>query len=294
MRLRTIAVDFDIDVLFSRLLFIAEMLMFARIFQFSYLLPTLQSLISGMNAEERASTLLVVIVPPREWYPPDLRSIPATFDDSPERMYWRTKQNLDYIFLMLYCQRRGISFVSRIHDFTAQRPIESQWFMLEFSTLGFIGKLFRSSDLPLLAQFIALFHREKPVDWLLDLLFVNRYCHPEKSPKQCSEITKQYRVRSRPSLFQHVGLCRLLFPLPYYLFIRNARYYEIGSGMFEYVLLQLFVVQSASYYCWFSLRRRNAFFKNSGNFDRIVAFNEHGTARVDFNVSRVIDSLKIV
>lgn len=78
--------------------------------------------------------------------------------------------------------------MSRIHDFTAQRPIESQWFMLEFSTLGFIGKLFRSSDLPLLAQFIALFHREKPVDWLLDLLFVNRYCHPEKSPKQCSEV----------------------------------------------------------------------------------------------------------
>lgn len=36
--------------------------MFAKIFQFSYLLPTLQSLISGMNAEERASTLLVVLI----------------------------------------------------------------------------------------------------------------------------------------------------------------------------------------------------------------------------------------
>lgn len=34
--------------------------------------------------------------------------------------------------------------------------------------------------------------------------------------------------------------------------------------------------------------------KNSGSFDRIVAFNEHGTARADFNISMVIDSLKIV
>uniref|UniRef100_A0A915CFM3 Major facilitator superfamily (MFS) profile domain-containing protein n=1 Tax=Parascaris univalens TaxID=6257 RepID=A0A915CFM3_PARUN len=312
-----------------------------------------------MNAEERASTLLVVliaddegphsqfvaeqlhnvrsefsqeidsgllhvIVPPREWYPPDLRSIPATFDDSPEREYYLQLED-DIL------TKRG--FVSRIHDFTAQRPIESQWFMLEFSTLGFIGKLFRSSDLPLLAQFIALFHREKPVDWLLDLLFVNRYCHPEKSPKQCSEITKQYRVRSRPSLFQHVGvhssLAGKLQKLrerdfgKVQLYIPHAdnprakistslvgyKSYDLesayaGRNFFwslspraeDYILFDFgqgikihgflfrtgnpehqgdILTEDASVY----LRR-----KNSGNFDRIVAFNEHGTARVDFNV----------
>uniref|UniRef100_F1L1Z6 Alpha-1,3-mannosyl-glycoprotein 4-beta-N-acetylglucosaminyltransferase A n=1 Tax=Ascaris suum TaxID=6253 RepID=F1L1Z6_ASCSU len=358
---------------------------------FSYLLPTLQSLISGMNAEERASTLLVVliaddegphsqfvaeqlhsvrsefsqeidsgllhiIVPPREWYPPDLRSIPATFDDSPERMYWRTKQNLDYIFLMLYCQRRGeyylqleddiltkTGFVSRIHDFTAQRPIESQWFMLEFSTLGFIGKLFRSSDLPLLAQFIALFHREKPVDWLLDLLFVNRYCHPEKSPKQCSEITKQYRVRSRPSLFQHVGVHSSLAgklqklrerdfgKVQLYIPHANNPRAKISTSLVGYKSYDLESAYAGRNFFWsFSPRAEDYILfdfgqgikirgflfrtgnpehqgdiltedasvylrrKNSGSFDRIVAFNEHGTARADFNISMVIDSLKIV
>ncbi|VDK42989.1 unnamed protein product [Anisakis simplex] len=225
---------------------------------FSYLIPTLQSLISGMNAQEKAATLIVVliadehgahsqfvneqlhsiqsefatdlesvmkrtvdlqlIVPPHSWYPPDLHAVPATFGDSEERVYWRTKQNLDYIFLMLYCQGKGEyylqleddvvtkpGFMSRIHDFIAQQPSDS-WFMLEFSTLGFIGKLFRSSDLPLLTQFIVLFHRAKPVDWLLDLIFVNRYCHPEKSSKECSQAVKQYRVRARPSLFQHIGV----------------------------------------------------------------------------------------
>uniref|UniRef100_A0A183EWE0 CCR4-NOT transcription complex subunit 11 n=1 Tax=Gongylonema pulchrum TaxID=637853 RepID=A0A183EWE0_9BILA len=77
-------------------------------------------------------------------------------------------------------------FIKRVKEFIAENEAED-WLMLEFSSLGFIGKLFRSSDLTLLTQFIALFYQVKPVDWLLDLLFVNRYCHPEKSTKQCAE-----------------------------------------------------------------------------------------------------------
>uniref|UniRef100_A0A915PLT8 Alpha-1,3-mannosyl-glycoprotein 4-beta-N-acetylglucosaminyltransferase A n=1 Tax=Setaria digitata TaxID=48799 RepID=A0A915PLT8_9BILA len=218
----------------------------------SYLIPTLQSLIGGISSNEmkivtfivllsddkgpnssfvkqqcaslRAefpfelnSGLLTVIVPPHEWYS-DLRSITPTFNDSPERMYWRTKQNLDYMYLMLYCQQRGeyylqleddvlakTGYISHIRKFIDEK-VADDWLMLEFSSLGFIGKLFRTSDLTLLLQFIAMFHRQKPVDWLLDLLFVNRYCHPEKSAKHCSEIAKQHRIRHRPSLFQHIGV----------------------------------------------------------------------------------------
>ncbi|VDN18766.1 unnamed protein product, partial [Gongylonema pulchrum] len=203
----------------------------------SYLLPTLQSLIGGLSSEEMKmvtivvliaddagpyspfvkeqcdslqsefpselnSGLLRIIVPPREWYSPDLYTLPATFNDSPERMRWRTKQNLDYMFLMLYCQRRGeyylqleddviskAGFIKRVKEFIAENEAED-WLMLEFSSLGFIGKLFRSSDLTLLTQFIALFYQVKPVDWLLDLLFV----------------TKLHRIRCRPSIFQHIGV----------------------------------------------------------------------------------------
>ncbi|KAL3982610.1 N-Acetylglucosaminyltransferase-IV (GnT-IV) conserved region family protein [Acanthocheilonema viteae] len=218
----------------------------------SYLIPTLQSLIGGITSSEIEmvtivvlisdgkgasssfvrhqctslqsefpselnSGLLTVIVPPNEWYS-DLYSVTPTFNDSAERMYWRTKQNLDYMYLMLYSQQRGkyylqleddvlakAGFVSRIKEFIDRR-ITDDWLMLEFSSLGFIGKLFRASDLTLLLQFIAMFHREKPVDWLLDLLFINRYCHPEKSVKHCAEIAKQHRIRHRPSLFQHIGV----------------------------------------------------------------------------------------
>ena len=49
--------------------------------------------------------LLDVIVPPKEWYPPNLDNLTATFDDSPERMYWRTKQNLDHMYVMVYAHR---------------------------------------------------------------------------------------------------------------------------------------------------------------------------------------------
>uniref|UniRef100_A0A8C8YJR3 MGAT4 conserved region domain-containing protein n=1 Tax=Prolemur simus TaxID=1328070 RepID=A0A8C8YJR3_PROSS len=41
------------------------------------------------------------------------------------------------------------------------------WVLLEFSNRGFLGKLFHSKDLPLLAHFLLLFHKEKPLDRLI-------------------------------------------------------------------------------------------------------------------------------
>lgn len=51
------------------------------------------------------SGLLEIVVPSPNFYP-DLKSVSPTFDDKPERMFWRTKQNLDYAYLMMYCQAR--------------------------------------------------------------------------------------------------------------------------------------------------------------------------------------------
>lgn len=41
------------------------------------------------------------------------------------------------------------------------------WGMISLSSLGFIGKLFRSSHLQQLASFFMMFYDEKPVDWLI-------------------------------------------------------------------------------------------------------------------------------
>lgn len=52
--------------------------------------------------------------------------------------------------------------------------------MLEFSYLGFIGKLFKSTDLPLVVEFFLMFYKDKPIDWLLDHLLSVKVCNPEK------------------------------------------------------------------------------------------------------------------
>lgn len=63
--------------------------------------------------------------------------------------------------------------------------------MLEFSALGYIGKLYKSVDLPLLARFLFLFYQEMPCDWLMTH-FRNLLAQKES-------------ILLKPSLFQHMG-----------------------------------------------------------------------------------------
>jgi alpha-1,3-mannosylglycoprotein beta-1,4-N-acetylglucosaminyltransferase A/B len=65
--------------------------------------------------------------------------------------------------------------------------------LIKISSLGFIGKMFRSSDLPLIVQFILMFYKDKTVDWLLQHVFYVRYCSPELPIKECNKVSG-YRV----------------------------------------------------------------------------------------------------
>lgn len=42
------------------------------------------------------------------------------------------------------------------------------------------GKMFKSADLPMVIEFLLMFHRDKPIDWLLDHLLYVKVCNPEK------------------------------------------------------------------------------------------------------------------
>lgn len=66
-------------------------------------------------ADAMDSGLLEILVPSANYYPPDLDNLEPTFDDPPERMKWRAKQNLDYAYLMMYCQNRG-NFYMQLED----------------------------------------------------------------------------------------------------------------------------------------------------------------------------------
>uniref|UniRef100_U3J3U0 Alpha-1,3-mannosyl-glycoprotein 4-beta-N-acetylglucosaminyltransferase A n=1 Tax=Anas platyrhynchos platyrhynchos TaxID=8840 RepID=U3J3U0_ANAPP len=149
----------------------------------SYLTETLHSLIDKLSPEEKLDCVMVVfigetdldyvnnvvaslekefsteinsglvevIAPPASYYP-DLSNLKETFGDSKERVRWRTKQNLDYCFLMMYAQKKGVYYIqleddivvkqnyfSTIKNFALQLASED-WMILEFSQLGFIGK----------------------------------------------------------------------------------------------------------------------------------------------------------
>lgn len=52
--------------------------------------------------------------------------------------------------------------------------------IVEFSQLGFIGKLFKSDELSLFINFFLMFANDKPVDWLYDIALNVKTCNPEK------------------------------------------------------------------------------------------------------------------
>lgn len=97
---------------------------------------------------------LLEIIAPSPGYYPDLKKLCLTFGDPEDRVRWRSKQNLDFAFLMMYCQPKGSFYVQLEDDLVArpqyqtlmkqtalQRIADRQkWFILDFGGLGFIGK----------------------------------------------------------------------------------------------------------------------------------------------------------
>lgn len=202
----------------------------------SYLVPTLQSLFSHLSPEECSSIVVVVLLADfdvtwrittvteiktkfalqleqgqlvvlhvtQDLYPP-LTGLKRNFNDASERVSFRSKQNVDYSFLIhysanlaqYYLQLEDDVFAAKNFLTTIKRHVEEQeakkttWAMLEFSALGYIGKLYRSAHLPLLARFLFLFYQEMPCDWLMSHFRVL--------------LTQKEPILIKPSLFQHMG-----------------------------------------------------------------------------------------
>ncbi|KAM6237211.1 alpha-1,6-mannosyl-glycoprotein 4-beta-N-acetylglucosaminyltransferase-like [Porphyrio hochstetteri] len=146
---------------------------------------------------------LLLIHTPHEFYP-TLEGLKRNYNDPEERVKFRSKQNVDYAFLFAFAANLS-SYYLMIEDdvwcaksfLTAIRKAlvsqeGSNWATLEFSKLGYIGKLYRSSDLPRLARFLLLFYQEMPCDWLLGHFRLL--------------LTQKDVIRFKPSLFQHMGL----------------------------------------------------------------------------------------
>merc|ERR1719150_2763282 len=79
------------------------------------------------------------------------------------------------------------------------------WTFIEFCPLGFIGKLFVSTEIPDFIQYISLFYNDWPCDWLLATYTRTRACPLNMSSKDCIELAKTYQPYYSPPLFNHIG-----------------------------------------------------------------------------------------
>ncbi|KAK7916230.1 hypothetical protein WMY93_011991 [Mugilogobius chulae] len=77
-----------------------------------------ENLRSLFPAEIQAG-LLEVVSPSPHFYP-DFSKLRESFGDPKERVKWRTKQNLDYCFLMMYAQSKGTYYVQLEDDIVAR------------------------------------------------------------------------------------------------------------------------------------------------------------------------------
>lgn len=136
-------------------------------------------------------------------YYPKVQEMKHNFKDNDERVKWRSKQVLDFSFLFMYSQNLSeyyiqieddvicaAHFIQSIKNYIAYQ--KQPWAVLEFSELGFIGKLFKSSDLSKLAKFMMTFYQEQPIDWLITYFRL--------------ASAQNFVLLRKPTLFQHVGL----------------------------------------------------------------------------------------
>jgi len=154
--------------------------------------------------DDIASGFISIIQVSSSYYP-QLSNLKRNFGDAPDRVQWRAKQVADYSLLFTYCVNiseyyiqleddvhSAVGFVKSIRQYVAEKNrMHPEWAVLEFSELGFIGKLFRSSDLEHLAEFMMMFYVEQPVDWLF------RYFK--------LAMNQQQTFLRKPTIFQHFG-----------------------------------------------------------------------------------------
>ncbi|XP_017861168.1 PREDICTED: alpha-1,3-mannosyl-glycoprotein 4-beta-N-acetylglucosaminyltransferase A [Drosophila arizonae] len=170
--------------------------------------------------------LIDVISPPVNYYP-DFTSIYITLHDDPERVRWRTKQNLDYMYLMTYAASRGSYYLQLEDDLTPAvgyldyiiklstmqnnfRLAETrhrQWIVMSFCDLGFIGKMFRSTEIKPFLSHVQNFYNDQPIDWLLESYVKLKCCRWDSfHSKECINDYQRYAIRASQSQFQHIGI----------------------------------------------------------------------------------------
>ena len=200
-----------------------------------YLLDTIESLINGLSRSEQSEVVIVIfvaefntefrkkvktditkrfpsevesgliqcIIAPQEYYP-SMKNLPRFYNDSKERVLWRSKQALDYSFLYFHCADMAQyfmqleddvlaedSYLPKIKSFINSRT--SKWSTLEFGARGFIGMMYETRHLASLAKYCRKNYFSMPVDWLFRV-FNDKWLYGNNKTNV-----------HKPPLFIHIG-----------------------------------------------------------------------------------------
>ncbi|CAJ1352996.1 unnamed protein product, partial [Effrenium voratum] len=176
-------------------------------FEESWVGKTRDALQNGFEDEVQGNRLHVIHAPERLYPLKEEVSKNTKFGDPPLRQWWRAKQNLDYAFLMWYAA--GLShfymqleddvqvtpnFLPTVQKYMKEHISGEQWVMVAFSKLGFIGKLFASTRLPKLAEFLLIFHGEAPCDWLV-WIFIDASSSQPVTVQIPEDLEKEFQQR---------------------------------------------------------------------------------------------------
>lgn len=154
--------------------------------------------ISSLFSPQILAGQLLLIHAPSDIYP----TVDDVRDKATQAEFY-SKQNIDHAFLMSFATKLSDyflllednafcapNFVTHIHwKVNAMRS--DPWVMLEFSNMGFLGKLFHSRDLPVLSHFLLLFYKEKPLNRLIPHF---RTLLAQKNPILCRPFLFYYRI----------------------------------------------------------------------------------------------------
>nr|XP_012639289.1 alpha-1,3-mannosyl-glycoprotein 4-beta-N-acetylglucosaminyltransferase-like protein MGAT4D [Microcebus murinus] len=180
-----------------------------------YLQYVVRMITKKFKRQVKSGSLEVISIP--TFLYPNISNAKQLTEDSQKTQSRKVKQVLDFCILMLYAQPKAMYYLQLEDDIIAKKMYltkitdfvhnitSNNWVYIEFSILGFIGKLFRCEDLPGFVRFFLMFYKEQPIDLLMEYMFQIKMCDPVDSFDNCKELQKQIRIQYKPSLFQHVG-----------------------------------------------------------------------------------------
>lgn len=145
---------------------------------------------------ETGSGLIHIVLPPEGYYPSWNEQLRQSFNDDFKRVKWRSKQNLDQIFLMTYSYFLQPKYYLMLEDDIvaakgylptiyedAESKKDRNFVLISYCQLGAIGKLIRRDLLPSLIKYFQLFWSDKPLDWLIFDYLRGRVCDMSKTQK---------------------------------------------------------------------------------------------------------------